>query len=118
MPKFICSIKDANNRYGMADIIEASGTENAKAQFKKAYNTDFLQSALNLDLNAVIIVALQIIGGAIGNMICVNNTVAVCATVGTPGKEGKIIRINLLPTVIYTAVVILVAAVALFALKQ
>ena len=46
MPKFICSIKDANNRYGMADIIEASGTENAKAQFKKAYNMDFLQSAL------------------------------------------------------------------------
>ena len=76
------------------------------------------QSALNLDLNAVIIVALQIIGGAIGNMICVNNTVAVCATVGAPGKEGKIIRINLLPTVIYTAVVILVAAVALFALNQ
>lgn len=72
------------------------------------------QSAQNLNLNEIIIVALQIIGGAIGNMICVNNTVAACATVGASGKEGKIIRINLIPTLIYTAVVIGVAAVALF----
>ncbi len=63
------------------------------------------QSALNLNLNAVNIVALQIIGGAIGNMICVNNTVAACATVGISGKEGKIIRINVIPTVIYVVVV-------------
>jgi len=75
------------------------------------------QSALNLDLNAVIVVALQVIGGAIGNMICVNNTVAACATVGSSGKEGKIIRINLIPTAIYTAVVIIVAAIALFVFK-
>ncbi len=66
------------------------------------------QSAVNLDLNPVIIVALQVIGGAIGNIICVNNTVAACATVGAIGKEGKIIRINIIPTIIYTAVVILV----------
>lgn len=72
------------------------------------------QSAVNLNLNEVIIVALQVIGGAIGNMICVNNTVAACATVGASGKEGKIIRINLIPTVIYTAVVIAVASVAIF----
>lgn len=72
------------------------------------------QSAINLNLNEVIIVALQVIGGAIGNMICVNNTVAACATVGSVGKEGKIIRINLIPTAIYTFVVIIVAAVGLF----
>ncbi len=75
------------------------------------------QSAMNLDLNTVIIVALQVIGGAVGNMICVNNTVAACATVGSSGKEGKIIRINLIPTAIYTAVVIIVALVALFVFK-
>ena len=74
------------------------------------------QSAVNLHLNEVIVVALQVIGGAIGNMICVNNTVAACATVGASGKEGRIIRINLIPTVIYTAVVIAVAAVAIFVL--
>lgn len=71
------------------------------------------QSATNLDLNTVLIVAMHIIGGAVGNMICVNNTVAACATVGTPGREGKIIRINLIPTVIYTAAVIIVIAIAM-----
>lgn len=71
------------------------------------------QSATNLELNQVIVVALQIIGGAIGNMICVNNTVAACATVGSSGKEGKIIKINLIPTLIYTAVVIVVALIGI-----
>lgn len=71
------------------------------------------QSAVNLDLNAVLIVAMQIIGGAIGNMICVNNTVAACATVGTLGREGKIIRVNLIPTAIYTVCVIAIVAIAM-----
>ena len=71
------------------------------------------QSAVNLNMNTVYIVALQIIGGAIGNMICINNTVAACATVGTPGKEGKIIRMNIIPTIIYTLIVICVIAVAM-----
>ncbi len=59
-------------------------------------------SALNLGLNTVNIVAMQIIGAAIGNMICVNNTVAVSATVGTNGAEGKIIRLCIIPAVLYT----------------
>ena len=71
------------------------------------------QSAMNLDLNGAIIVAMQCIGGAIGNMICVNNTVAVCATVGTPGKEGKIIRINFIPMLLYLVVTVIVMAVAM-----
>ncbi len=71
------------------------------------------QSAVNLDLNTVYIVALQIVGGAIGNMICVNNTVAVCATVGTNGKEGKIIRTCILPTVIYTVLTVLFFAIVM-----
>ncbi len=66
------------------------------------------QSAVNLGLNTVNIVALQIIGGAIGNMICVNNTVAVSATVGTNGDEGKIIRLCILPAVCYTVIAILI----------
>ena len=60
------------------------------------------QSAINLGLNTINIVALQIIGGAIGNMICVNNTVAVSATVGTNGSEGQIIRLCIIPAVCYT----------------
>lgn len=71
------------------------------------------QSALNLNLPTVLIVAMQIIGGAVGNMTCVNNTVAVCATVGTSGKEGKIIRLCALPMVIYTLAVVVIMALVI-----
>lgn len=57
--------------------------------------------ATQLGLSHILIVSLQVIGGAIGNMVCVNNVVAVCATVGTFGVEGAIIRRNLLPCIIY-----------------
>jgi lactate permease len=69
-------------------------------------------SAENLGLNAIIITAVNIIGGSIGNMICVNNVVAACATVGTAGREGKIIRTCAIPAVIYTLIVIAILAVA------
>ncbi len=47
------------------------------------------------------IVALQAIGGAAGNMICVHNVVAASATVGLINKEGMIIRKTLMPTAYY-----------------
>lgn len=47
------------------------------------------------------IVALQAIGGAAGNMICVHNVVAASATVGLINKEGAIIRKTLMPTLYY-----------------
>ena len=74
------------------------------------------QAATNLGLNTAIIVAVNTIGGSIGNMICVNNVVAACATAGTAGREGKIIRINAIPAVIYTVIVILVLFVAFYLL--
>ena len=40
------------------------------------------------------VVALQAIGGAAGNMICVHNVVAASATVGLVNREGEIIRMN------------------------
>ena len=48
-----------------------------------------------------IVVALQAVGGAAGNMICVHNVVAASATVGLLGKEGSIIRKTLLPMAWY-----------------
>ena len=54
-----------------------------------------------LNISKTIIVALQNVGGAVGNMICVHNVVAVCATVGIIGKEGSVIRWNLLPCILY-----------------
>lgn len=43
----------------------------------------------------------EVVGGAVGNMVCVNNAVAVSATVGLTGMEGKIIRRNLIPCLFY-----------------
>jgi lactate permease len=47
------------------------------------------------------IVALQAVGGAAGNMICVHNVVAASAVVGLIGKEGAVIRLTLIPFVYY-----------------
>ncbi|KKK39272.1 lactate permease [Mesobacillus campisalis] len=47
------------------------------------------------------IVALQAVGGAAGNMICVHNVVAASAVVGLVGKEGIVIRKTLLPFTYY-----------------
>lgn len=41
-----------------------------------------------------IIVSAQVVGGAMGNMICIHNIVAVCAVVGLFGKEGAILKAN------------------------
>jgi len=48
------------------------------------------------------VVALQAVGGAAGNTICVHNVVAAAATVGLLGKEGLVIR-KTLPVFVYYA---------------
>ena len=66
------------------------------------------ETAQLVKLSPVVILALQNIGGAAGNMICVNNVVAVCATTGVAGNEGRIIRVNLVPCFVYCLIVIAV----------
>lgn len=56
---------------------------------------------LRIGVSPLLIVALQAVGGAAGNMICVHNVVAASATVGLLGKEGPLIRKTLIPTVYY-----------------
>lgn len=63
------------------------------------------ETAAILEMPTVLITAMQVIGGGIGNMVCVNNVVAVCATVGVIGMEGKLIRRNALPMIIYSLAV-------------
>jgi len=53
--------------------------------------------AEQLEISRIIIVSLQNVGGALGNMICVHNIVAACATVGLVGVEGLLIKRNLIP---------------------
>ena len=66
------------------------------------------ETATILSMPQVLIVALQNNGGAIGNMVCVNNVVSACATTGTIGNEGKIIKTNALPCVVYCLIVVAV----------
>ena len=63
----------------------------------------------------VFVVALQNEGGAIGNMICVNNVVSACATTGTNGNEGRIIRTNVIPCAVFCAIVIVVLGLCMMA---
>ena len=63
------------------------------------------ETAELLGLSTTTIVALQLTGGALGNMICINNVVAVSSTTNAPGNEGRIIRTNLLPCLVYCAIV-------------
>ncbi|MCK8827513.1 L-lactate permease [Natroniella acetigena] len=67
----------------------------------------------SVGMSRIVIVGLQVVGGAAGNMICVHNVVAACTTVGVLGQEGKVIRVNAIPAIIYTIVVGVFAAVAM-----
>ncbi len=62
------------------------------------------QTASLLGMPQVLIVALQVVGGGIGNMVCINNVVAVCATVGVIGMEGQLIKRNAVPMVVYSVI--------------
>ncbi len=71
------------------------------------------ETATMVGLPQVIIVALQNNGGAIGNMVCVNNVVSACATTGTMGNEGKIIRTNFVPCIAFCIVVVVVSFIVM-----
>lgn len=61
--------------------------------------------ALNLDIFPPLVLALQAVGGATGNMIAVHNVIAVCTVTGILGTEGIIIRRNLAPMFLYAGAV-------------
>jgi hypothetical protein len=54
-----------------------------------------------IGIDATWMVALQAVGGAAGNVICVHNVVAASAVVGLSGREGDVIRKTLLVFVYY-----------------
>ena len=57
--------------------------------------------ATNLGLSNVLMVSLQAVGAAAGNMIAIHNVVAVSAVVGFMGKEGTFLRRAIIPTLYY-----------------
>jgi lactate permease len=70
--------------------------------------------AQQLELPRQIIVAAQVAGGAMGNMVCIHNIVAVCAVTGLIGREGMILKRTFWPFVLYGIVVGIVASLMSF----
>ncbi|MDN4502670.1 L-lactate permease [Alteromonadaceae bacterium BrNp21-10] len=82
------------------------------ATFSNMMFADLQQAtAQNLGIAEHFILALQILGSNAGNMICVVNVVAACSVVGLSGKEGAVIRLTLIPMIIYCSLVGIVATV-------
>jgi len=52
-----------------------------------------------LSVSGAIMVALQAIGAAAGNMIAIHNVVAASATVGLLGQEGRTLQMTIIPTI-------------------
>ena len=61
--------------------------------------------AERLALSSSLMVALQAVGAAAGNMIAIHNVVAASATVGLLGQEGSTLRKTILPTLYYLTVI-------------
>ncbi len=72
------------------------------------------ETASILGFPEILILSMQGIGAGIGNMVCVNNVVAVAATVGCIGAEGKIIRTNALPALIYYLLITLIVGFLIY----
>jgi lactate permease len=56
-------------------------------------------AAADVGVSRTLAVALQNVGGGIGNMLAVLNIAAVCGVLGMTGREGMILRRTLVPTV-------------------
>jgi lactate permease len=70
--------------------------------------------AQQLELPRQIIVAAQVAGGAMGNMVCIHNIVAVCAVTGLIGREGMILKRTFWPFMLYGIVVGIIASLMCF----
>lgn len=67
--------------------------------------------ALALGLDRTLVLALQSVGGAMGNMVCINNIVAVCTVLGINNQEGYILKRTFLPMMVYALVAAAIGAV-------
>lgn len=66
-------------------------------------------AAIENKLDPAVINALQTVGAAVGNMICVVNVVAASSVVNLQGSEGRIIRFTILPSLLICLIVGLLA---------
>ncbi len=92
----------------LGSFVSGSATVSMNLFSNLQFNT-----ATVLSIPPVFIISMQCVGAAVGNMICINNAVAASATIGITGKEGKLIKINIIPMLIYTLITVAVFYVVL-----
>jgi len=103
-----------------AAVIGAMGAFIAGSNTFSNMMFSLFQFATALKTGAVpgVIVALQAVGGAAGNMICIHNVVAASAVVGLLGKEGLLIRKTLIPMIYYLIVAGIIGIIMLQLFKM
>ena len=72
--------------------------------------------ATNLGISGAMIVAIQAVGAAAGNMVAIHNVVAASATVGLLGREGHTLRKTIWPTLYYVTATGLIGLFAIYGL--
>ena len=70
--------------------------------------------AATLGVSTAMMVALQAVGAAAGNMIAIHNVVAASATVGLLGREGTTMRKTILPTLYYCVLAGVIGLIAFY----
>ena len=70
--------------------------------------------ATELGLDKLTILAMQSVGGGMGNMICIHNIVAVCSVLGLGSSEGFILKRTAIPMVAYGIIAGIVGSVLLW----
>jgi lactate permease len=71
-------------------------------------------AAVDVSISPTLTVAIQNVGGGVGNMISVLNVAAICGVVGISGREGDIMRKTVVPTVIFALFVGLVGTFLIY----
>jgi lactate permease len=69
-----------------------------------------------IGVSGALLVAVQAVGAAAGNMIAIHNVVAASATVGLLGREGEVLRMTIIPTTYYLIMAGLLALIAIHVL--
>ncbi|QDU29270.1 L-lactate permease [Anatilimnocola aggregata] len=67
--------------------------------------------ATRMGLDHTTILALQSVGGAMGNMIAIHNIVAVCSVLGLVNQEGEILKRTVGPMLLYGAIAAALAVI-------
>ncbi|WP_375750171.1 L-lactate permease [Vibrio sp. HN007] len=73
--------------------------------------------AQTLSVSTTVIIALQAVGAAAGNMVAIHNVVAASATVGLLGREGATLRKTVIPTFYYLVMTGLIGLAVIYGLN-